>query len=130
GLPLPAGLALFAGSIGPPKLWPSGFTPPEATARPLLAVELPPGWRLPDTDAVTRRISGKITALPEVRSVLVFGGQILGGASEVRKATLVVNLVHKSKRDLTQKEVEIEIARTIADVPDVPFWFLPHTRHP
>ena len=38
--------------------------------------------------------------MPEVRSVLVFGGQILGGASEVRKATLVVNLVHKSQRDI------------------------------
>ena len=37
--------------------------------------------------------------MPEVRSVLVFGGQILGGAAEVRKATLVVNLVHKSQRE-------------------------------
>jgi hydrophobe/amphiphile efflux-1 (HAE1) family protein len=121
---LAAGLALFVGSIASTKLLPSGFIPPEDIARTLLAVELPPGSRLADTDAITRRISGKITALPEVRSVLVFGGQILGGASEVRKATLVVNLVHKSKRDLSQKEVEIEIARTIGDVPDVRFWFL------
>ena len=54
----------------------------------------------------------------------MFGGQILGGASEVRKATLVINLVHKSQRDLSQKEVEIEIAKAIGDVPDMRFWFL------
>jgi hydrophobe/amphiphile efflux-1 (HAE1) family protein len=119
-----AGLALFVGSIASTKLLPSGFIPPEDIARTLLAVELPPGSRLADTDAVTRRISQKVTSLPEVRSVLVFGGQILGGASEVRKATLVVNLVHKSQRDLSQKEVEIEIAKAIGDVPDVRFWFL------
>jgi hydrophobe/amphiphile efflux-1 (HAE1) family protein len=121
---LAAGLALFVASIASIKLLPSGFIPPEDIARTLLAVELPPGSRLADTDAVTRRISDRITTLPEIRSVMVLGGQILGGASEVRKATLVVNLVHKSERNTTQKDVEVEIAKTIGDVPDVRFWFL------
>jgi hydrophobe/amphiphile efflux-1 (HAE1) family protein len=119
-----AGLLLFVASIASTKLLPSGFLPPEDLARTLLAVELPPGSRLNDTDQVTRRISDEIKTLPEVRSVMVMGGQILGGASEVRKATLVVNLVHKSKRDTSQKDVEVEIAKTIGDVPDVRFWFL------
>jgi hydrophobe/amphiphile efflux-1 (HAE1) family protein len=119
-----AGLALFVASIASTKLLPSGFIPPEDLARTLLAVELPPGSRLADADKVTHRISDEIKALPEVRSVMVLGGQILGGASEVRKATLVVNLVHKSKRDTTQKDVEVEIAKAIGDVPDVRFWFL------
>jgi multidrug efflux pump subunit AcrB len=121
---LAAGLALFVASIASTKLLPSGFIPPEDIARTLLAVELPPGSRLTDTDAVTRRISDRIKAMPEVRSVMVLGGQILGGASEVRKATLVVNLVHKSERDISQKDVEVEIAGKIGDVPDVRFWFL------
>ena len=59
------------------------------SGRALLAVELPPGSRLDDTDRVTRAISDKLRAMPEVRSVLVFGGKILGGAgAEPRKATL------------------------------------------
>ena len=60
-----AGLALFVGSIASTKLLPSGFIPPEDIARTLLAVELPPGSRLADTDAVTRRNSQKVTSLPE-----------------------------------------------------------------
>src|SRR5262245_21296123 len=121
---LAAGLALFVASIASTKLLPSGFIPPEDIARTLLAVELPPGSRLEDTDAATRRIADRLKSLPEIRSVLAIGGQILGGASEVRKATLVVNLVHKTKRDTTQKEVEVAIAKMIADVPDIRFWFL------
>ena len=121
---LAAGLALFVASIASTKLLPSGFLPAEDVARTLLAVELPPGSRLDDTDAITRRIADQLKSLPEIRSVLAIGGQILGGASEVRKATLVVNLVHKSQRDATQKDVEVAIASTIADMPDIRFWFL------
>jgi multidrug efflux pump subunit AcrB len=121
---LAAGIALFVGSIASTKLLPSGFIPAEDIARTLLAVELPPGSRLEDTDTATRKIAEHIKELPEVRSVLVFGGQILGGASEVRKATIVVNLVHKSKRSVSQKDVEVEIAHSIADLPDLRFWFL------
>ena len=35
--------------------------------------------------------------MPEVRSALIFGGQILGGDSEPRKATIVINFVNKSE---------------------------------
>ena len=62
------------------------------------AVELPPGSRLDDTDRVTRAISEKLRAIAEVRSSLIFGGQILGGGAEPRKATFVINFVDKSER--------------------------------
>jgi hydrophobe/amphiphile efflux-1 (HAE1) family protein len=118
------GLALFAASIASTKLLPSGFLPPQDVARTLLAVELPPGTRLDDTDAVTRTVTDRLKALPAVKSVLVYGGQILGGAAEVRKATLIVNLTHKSTRHETQKQVELAIAKAVADIPDIRFWFL------
>jgi hydrophobe/amphiphile efflux-1 (HAE1) family protein len=121
---LAAGLLLFVASIMSTKLLPSGFIPPEDVARTLLAVELPPGSLIADTDAVTRRIAERLKPMPEIKSVLAIGGQILGGAAEVRKATLVINLVHKSQRQSTQKEVEVAIAKTNADVPDIRFWFL------
>ena len=63
--------------------------------------------------------------MPEVRSALIFGGKILGGADdEPRKATLVINFVHKSKREATQKDLQLRIGAILADQPDIRFWFL------
>jgi multidrug efflux pump subunit AcrB len=119
-----AGLVLFALSLWSTQLLPSGLLPAEDTGRSLLAVELPPGSRLDDTESVTRTITDKLRIIPEIKSVLVYGGQVLGDSAEVRKATLVINLVHKSRRVLTQKQIQGEISRDIEQVPDVRFWFL------
>ncbi len=124
---LALGLMLFMASIASTKLLPSGFIPADDLARTLLAVELPPGSRLKDTDRVTRDIAQRLKSRPEVKSVIVYGGQLLGGmggAGEVRRATLVVNLVHKSERAMTQKELQKLIGLDLASVPDVRFWFL------
>src|SRR5262249_2581597 len=75
---LAAGLALFVASLMSTTLLPSGFLPADDLSRALLAVELPPGSRLEDTDRVTQGISQRLKAIPEVKSVLVYGGQILG----------------------------------------------------
>jgi multidrug efflux pump subunit AcrB len=92
-----------------------------------IPIELPPGSRLEDTDRVTRDITQRLNRRPEVKSVIVYGGQLLGGmggASEVRRATLVINLVHKSERAMTQKELQKLIGLDLASVPDIRFWFL------
>jgi len=126
---LAIGVALFAGSLWSTQLLPSGFIPADDVARELLAIELPPGSLLGDTEKVTRAIAEKLKPMPEIKSVLVYGGQILGGgfttgSGEVRKATFVINLVHKSKRSVTQKDMEVRIAREIESEPDIRFWFL------
>ena len=118
------GALIFAVSLWSTRLLPSGFLPADDLARALLAVELPPGSRLADTDRVTREISDKLKAMPEVRSVMVFGGQILGGASEPRKGSFVINFVHKSKRELSQKQLQTRISAFMANEPDVRFWFM------
>jgi multidrug efflux pump subunit AcrB len=120
-----AGAVIFALSLWSTQLLPSGFIPADDYGRALLAIELPPGSRLEDTDRVTRAISEKLRAMPEVRSALIFGGKILGGADdEPRKATIVINFVHKSKREATQKDLQLRIGAILADVPDIRFWFL------
>src|SRR5271165_5393896 len=90
------GALIFAASLWSTQLLPSGFIPADDVGRVLLAIELPPGSRLDDTDRVTRTISEKLRRFPEVRSALIFGGQILGSGAEPRKATLVINLDRKS----------------------------------
>ena len=118
------GVLIFAVSLWSTKLLPSGFIPADDVGRVLLAVELPPGSKLDDTDRVTRGISDQLRALPEVRSALIYGGTLLGGDAEPRKATLVVNFVHKSKRDATQKQLQTRIGARLADTPDIRYWFL------
>ena len=118
------GLTIFAASIGSFYLLPSGFLPADDQSRLLLAVELPPGSRLDDTRAVTERIAARVRERPEVRSVFVNGGRVLGSGTEVRKATLVINLVGKDKRKLSQDAVRHEIGAGLANVPDIRFWFL------
>ena len=120
-----AGAVIFAASLWSTQLLPSGFIPADDYGRALLAIELPPGSRLEDTDRVTRAISEKLRAMPEVRSALIFGGKLMGGADdEPRKATLVINFVHKSKREATQKDLQLRIGAILADQPDVRYWFL------
>ena len=120
-----AGALIFAASLWSTRLLPSGFIPPDDYGRALLAIELPPGSRLEDTDRVTRAISEKLRAMPEVRSALIFGGKLLGGADdEPRKATIIINLVHKSKREASQQDMQLRIGALLADQPDIRFWFL------
>jgi hydrophobe/amphiphile efflux-1 (HAE1) family protein len=121
---LTLGALVFAASLWSTRLLPSGFIPADDYGRTLLAVELPPGSRLDDTDKLARGVSAQLKAMPEVKSVLAFGGQILGGAAEPRKATFVINFVHKSKRTATQKDLQTIISHMMAGTPDVRFWFL------
>ena len=118
------GVALFAGSIWSTALLPSGFLPGEDVARTLIVVELPPGGRLADTDAVTRGIVERLHRRPEVRAVFVDGGRTPNGGREVRRATLTVQFVHKTQRSKKQKTLEAEILRELADIPDIRFWRL------
>ena len=118
------GLVVFAASIGSFYLVPAGFLPPEDSSRMLLAVELPPGSRLDDTARVTGDVAKLIAKRPEVRTVFVNGGTLLGSGAEVRKATLIINLVKKNQRTTTQDEVKQSLGQAMAAIPDVRYWFL------
>jgi hydrophobe/amphiphile efflux-1 (HAE1) family protein len=118
------GLVIFAGSIGSFFLLPAAFIPPDDSGRALLAVELPPGSRIDDTRALTNKLIDRIKQRPDVKSILVSGGQILGSGEEVRKATLTINLVDKHERKLNQSQISEEIGRDLAQVPDIRYWFL------
>ena len=118
------GLVVFAGSIASMQLLPSGFLPQEDNGRIMLAVELPPGSKLEDTQRLTAMLTERISQRPEVTRVYVSGGRILGSGDEVRKATLVIRLVPKSQRKLSTSAVEIAIARDIERIPDFRYWFL------
>ncbi|MGF1622064.1 MAG: efflux RND transporter permease subunit [Rhodomicrobiaceae bacterium] len=119
------GLAVFGGSIVSTQLLPQGFLPAEDAARIMIASELPPGSRLEDTKRMTDEVTKVIRAHPEVESVFVDGGRILGfagGGEEVRKATFVVNLVNKDDREARQREIEQRLTTELAEIPDLRSW--------
>lgn len=118
------GLLIFFASVGSFYLLPSSFLPQEDQGRQLLAIELPPGARLDDTRRVTAAVADRIRERADVRSVFVNGGNLLGSGAEVRKATLIVNLVPKDRRKLKQHEIKAEIGQQLAGMPDIRYWFL------
>ena len=118
------GLVIFAGSIASFFLLPSAFIPNDDSGRALLAIELPPGTMLEDTRKVTNGLTKRVLERKDVRSVFVNGGNLLGTGAEVRKATLIINLVAKEQRKLDQTQISEEIGRDLAQVPDMRYWFL------
>src|SRR5262249_15510386 len=101
---------------------PQSFMPQQDTGRSTLAIELPPGSQLSDTQALTDIIWERLRSRPEVKSIFVNGGKIPPGTEEVRKASLTIT--YSPSRSLTQQQIEQEISREIADIPDFRFWFL------
>jgi multidrug efflux pump subunit AcrB len=117
------GLLLFATSIWSMELLPKGFLPAQDTARSVLAIELPPGSQLSDTEKATEGIVTRLRNRPEVKSVFVDGGRIPKRANEVRTAGLIINYTPKSERAITQGELELAIGREFDDIPDIRYWF-------
>jgi len=118
------GVMIFAASIYSMRLLPSGFLPAEDNSRLLLAFELPPGAPLADTEAVSDGIAKQLARRPEISNVFVIGGQVLGSGREVRKASVVIQLVPKEKRRLSQAGIRLQLAKDLKDIPDIRFWFL------
>jgi hydrophobe/amphiphile efflux-1 (HAE1) family protein len=118
------GLILFGVAMYGGNQLPKGFMPPSDTSRSLLAIELPPGSQLSDTEAVTDAIANRLKQRKEVESVFVDGGRIPPVLMEVGKAAVTINYVPKSKRSLSQQELENAISQELADIPDVRYWFL------
>ncbi|MBS9476020.1 efflux RND transporter permease subunit [Ancylobacter radicis] len=127
-LTVAGGILLFIGSMYLSTLLPSGFIPNSDVSRSVLSVELPPGATLAATRQVVDEISDEMKAQPEVGSVFATAGSgetsgPANGAGEVRKATIIVNLVPRADRAATQKEFETRMQAEIARIPDLRFSF-------
>jgi hydrophobe/amphiphile efflux-1 (HAE1) family protein len=121
------GLLVFTLSIWSVGLLPSGFLPAQDAGRSLFAIELPPGAQLGDTEVITQRAANIMGRRPEIRSIFVDGGRILGatgGTEEVRKATIVVHYTPREERTLTQRQLEQAISADLKEIPDIRSWVL------
>ncbi|HVJ76347.1 MAG TPA: efflux RND transporter permease subunit [Hyphomicrobium sp.] len=121
---LVTGVALFSASIYATTLLPTGFVPDEDTSRVVVAIELPPGTQLDMTKTKTDQMVKLLHTIPEISQVFVLGGTSPTGQLDIRRASLFVQLVPKTKRILTQKQLQSIIAAKLADIPDSRAWYI------
>ncbi|MGB3272642.1 MAG: efflux RND transporter permease subunit [Xanthobacteraceae bacterium] len=119
-----AGMVVFALSVASIFLLPQGFLPAQDSARSLLALELPPGTQLAQTEKITEEITRRLRKRPEIESIFVDGGRVPPGTQEVRRAALIINYTPKGARAVTQRDLELSISRDLENVPDIRYWFL------
>jgi multidrug efflux pump subunit AcrB len=118
------GLVLFVLSILSTKLLGTDFQPTQDAGRSHLAIELPSGAELGETQNVTDGIARRLRKRPEITHVFIDGGRIPPSTRDVRKAELILNYVPRSERKASVHELEVEIGKELADVPDIRSWFV------
>ena len=119
-----AGIAFFAAAISATGLLPSGFIPRQDASRIVFSLELPPGSKLEDTRVTTDAVTAEMLKLPEVENVYVVGGANPTGTLELRRATVVVDLTHKSEREKKQHQIEEELLDRLAAIPDLRAYYV------
>ncbi|QCI64431.1 efflux RND transporter permease subunit [Phreatobacter stygius] len=120
-----AGIAIFAVSIYAIRFLPTGFIPFPDEARFVVSVELPPGSTLEDTRNRTDELAKLLKKeVPEVQSVLVVGGATPTGTREIRRASVIVRLSHKTERSRTQRQIQQAVSGLFNQIPDIRAWYV------
>jgi multidrug efflux pump subunit AcrB len=121
-----AALGFFVGSLALIPLLPTGFIPPDDNSQTQVYLELPPGATLTDTLQVAEAARVALNRVPEITSVYttIGGGSAgsdpfaAGGAAEVRKATLTIQLTPRGQRPRKQV-IEGAMRTALAELPGV-----------
>jgi HAE1 family hydrophobic/amphiphilic exporter-1 len=104
-------ILFFAGSASLLILLPSDTIPASDQSVSTMAISLPPGTPLDDTDAVVMRVTEALIKRPEVRSVYA--------SESMETASLTVNLVPYNKRKLSQAQFEQDFSKTLKTYPGI-----------
>ncbi len=139
-------VAVVIGSVQLMMQIPGNLFPPDDESRFPISVELPPGATLADTDRTTQAMLAAIRDIPGIENVLVIGGTSPLGDVELRRANMVVLLEkrdvslerkifdiagaipglsdlvpepHSRGRTVPQAEIEAEVFRRLAAIPDI-----------
>ncbi|MCI1190711.1 efflux RND transporter permease subunit [Calidifontimicrobium sp. SYSU G02091] len=116
----------FFGSFALVPLLPTGFIPPDDLSQTQVSLELPPGSTFAQTLATAERAREIVQRHPHVKLVYtaVGGGATgsdpftPGGAPEVRKATLTINMTPRRERPGVRKQqIEAELRDALAVLP-------------
>ena len=119
-------IAFLVGSFALVPLLPTGFIPPDDLSQTQVSISLPPGATLQQTFAAAEQAREIVAGHPHVKLVYtaVGGGRtgsdpfIPGGAAEVRKATLTINMTPRDQRKgQSKQQVESELREALTEIP-------------
>jgi multidrug efflux pump subunit AcrB len=122
-----AAVIFLVASFAIVPMLPKGFIPPDDLAQTQVTLELPPGSRFEQTLAAAEQARELIKTNKDVKFVYsaVGGGSTgsdpfaPGGASEARKATLLVSLTDRSDRSKSKQEIESELRDAVSVIAGV-----------
>ena len=103
----------FFGSLQLIPYIPKGLFDSGDTGISTVQVELPPGSKLDDTEAVTRQLDTILRQQPAVDKVL----SQVGEEGEINKGLVVVKLTPKSDRELSQQEFQEQMRSQFVKIP-------------
>ncbi|QPF76469.1 efflux RND transporter permease subunit [Roseateles sp. DAIF2] len=118
--------AFTVGSIVLAGFLPTGFIPPDDLSQTQVNITLPPGSTFKQTAAAAEAAGAIVQANKHVKLIYtaIGGGAAgsdpfaLGSAPEVRKATLTLNLTHRSDRPgLSKQAIETELREALTAIP-------------
>ncbi len=112
------GVAFFAASIVGLALIPKTFVQNSDSGSASLAIELPPGVQLADTERVADAAYRIIARQPYVKSI----DESVGGGS-VRGANLYISLVPRSARPVSQNQWQNEMLAKLRSIPNAQIYF-------
>ncbi len=121
-----AAAVFFGGSLGLVPLLPTGFIPPDDLNQTQVMVTLPPGSTFEQTYAAAEQARVAVQKNPHVKLVYTaIGGGATGsdpfapgGAAEVRKATLTINMTPRQQRPgLKKQQIEAQLREAVAAIP-------------
>jgi multidrug efflux pump subunit AcrB len=119
-------IAFCIGAVLLASRLPAGFLPPDDLSQTQVYLSLPPGATFRDTLAVAEQARGIVEKNPYVKMVYTaVGGGATGSdpfapqnTGEVRKATLTINMTHRSERGgVTKQAVEAQLRDALAVIP-------------
>ena len=123
--------ALFFASLAIVPLIPATFIPTSDLGRSNLSIELPPGTKIEETFAVAEDVRAKLKPIKELKQVYSSIGAVLDigdptktGIGETRKATLILDWGEARHRERSQKQLENEVRRLLANVAGARISFL------
>ncbi len=121
-----AAIVFLAGSFMLVPLLPTGFIPPDDLSQTQVSLSLPPGSTFRDTYAAAEQARELVQKNPHVKLIYtaIGGGSTgsdpfaPGGAAEVRKATLTLNLTPRAeRRGLSKQAIESQLREAVSVIP-------------
>jgi hydrophobe/amphiphile efflux-1 (HAE1) family protein len=112
-------VAFFIASLQLIPFIPKGLFSGSDTGLSTISIELPPGSKLSETEAVSQQITNLLQKNPVVSSVLATVGGNASGvvASNINSATIYANLLPREKRTISQLEFQQQMRPQFRQIP-------------